>query len=201
LEEFVTFIVGANKKKFLVHKDFACGYSPVLKTAFNSEFVEGKTQTYTMEDVSEEVFAILTRWLYTQNLDVKGLGATSEIASAVVVINLVKLWVLAERLMLPRLQNESIDLIEELRFKYNLDCSSMFKYVWESTTANTPLRRLFVDHCVWNINKLCFRNQLNMFPKEMLGKICLQFRDTSSSRGAIFSRRMASFHVIEEKNM
>jgi hypothetical protein len=178
----------------LVHKDFACGYSPVLRAAFESDFAEGKTQTYIMKDVSEEVFALLSRWLYTQSLGDKGMTNNLEIAARSI-NQLMKLWVLADKLLLPRLQNEAIDLIEETRFKYHLDCTSLFNYIWENTAAHTPLRHLFVDYSVWNINKLSFRMHLDMFPKEMLGEICLLFADTTTSRGASFSRNMLEFHV------
>jgi hypothetical protein len=39
-----------------------------LKAAFNCNFIEGQTQTYTMEDTTEEVFALLSRYSYTQKL-------------------------------------------------------------------------------------------------------------------------------------
>jgi hypothetical protein len=33
---------GKSDQKFIVHKKFACYYSPVLKAAFNSNFIEGQ---------------------------------------------------------------------------------------------------------------------------------------------------------------
>jgi BTB/POZ domain len=50
----------------LVHKEVACLHSPVFKTAFNGSFVEGKTQTYRLEDTSVDVFRLLVQWLYSQ---------------------------------------------------------------------------------------------------------------------------------------
>ena len=68
--ELVTLEVGPEKKKFIVHKEFACHYFPVLKAAFNSEFIEGQTQTYVLEEVTEPVARLLVDWLYTQKLDI-----------------------------------------------------------------------------------------------------------------------------------
>lgn len=53
-----------------VHKEFAIYHSPVLKAAFNSNFIEGKTQEYGLHDINEEVARLLTTWLYTQKVEV-----------------------------------------------------------------------------------------------------------------------------------
>lgn len=64
----VTILAGPNKEPFLVHKDFACHYSPVLRAAFNSSFIEGETQTYDLDDVEEETVRLLVHWIYTQSI-------------------------------------------------------------------------------------------------------------------------------------
>ena len=72
---FVTLIAGQddNSKSFGVHKDFSCHYSPVLKAASASSFVEGQTQTYKLPDATEEATALLVHWFYTQELLVDAL--------------------------------------------------------------------------------------------------------------------------------
>ncbi|KAE9381274.1 hypothetical protein N431DRAFT_457876 [Stipitochalara longipes BDJ] len=48
----VTFIIGEKDEstKFTIHKEVGCCHSKVLDAAFNSDFVEGQTQTYRLED-------------------------------------------------------------------------------------------------------------------------------------------------------
>jgi hypothetical protein len=58
--EFVTLYAGKNEEKFIIHKEFVVHYSPVLKAAFNSEFIEGKNQTYRLEDTTERALRLLT---------------------------------------------------------------------------------------------------------------------------------------------
>lgn len=67
----VKFKFGPNAKVFIVHKQYAYAASDVLTAAFNTEsgFIEGQTQTYTMEDVSEEVGRLLVHWIYKQKSD------------------------------------------------------------------------------------------------------------------------------------
>jgi uncharacterized protein YegP (UPF0339 family) len=67
--ELVTLYAGKSDEKFVVHKEFACHYSPVLKAAFNSEFIESQTQTYRLEDAADKAVRLLNHWMYTQTLD------------------------------------------------------------------------------------------------------------------------------------
>ncbi|KAE9374856.1 hypothetical protein N431DRAFT_481996 [Stipitochalara longipes BDJ] len=69
--EMVTFLVGKNEERFNVHKEFACHYSPVLKAAFNSNFIEGQTQTYRLEDMRPSAFRLLAKWFYSERIDLR----------------------------------------------------------------------------------------------------------------------------------
>jgi hypothetical protein len=59
--QLVTLFAGQNEeaKSFLIHKDFAYHYSPVLKAALDSGFIEGQTQSYQMEEDNYEAVRLL----------------------------------------------------------------------------------------------------------------------------------------------
>lgn len=135
---------------------------------------------------------MLSQWLYTQRLNGE-LGGKGKAG-----LNLPRLWILAEKLLMPRLQNLVIGLIESFRFKHSEICSSMFQYVWDNTCANSPLRRLYVHQCVWNLTKESYHSVLDHFPKQMLADICFQFRENANNQTK-FSRNMVDFHVKEEE--
>ncbi|TVY15074.1 hypothetical protein LARI1_G006127 [Lachnellula arida] len=61
LQDTVTIRAGdaATGRDLIAHRDLACYYSPVFKAAFNSRFIEGETQKYTLEDVSPAVARLL----------------------------------------------------------------------------------------------------------------------------------------------
>ncbi len=65
-----------------------------------------------MEDTTEGVFTLLAQWFYTQKLDGDLVGASYSGNK------LAGLWVLAERLLIPRLQNLAIDRLDEKRIIY-----------------------------------------------------------------------------------
>jgi hypothetical protein len=50
--------MGSGQTEFVVHKSFIYHASPVLKAAFSSNFTEGQTQRYVLEDITEEAFQL-----------------------------------------------------------------------------------------------------------------------------------------------
>jgi hypothetical protein len=144
-----------------------------------------------MEDTTEEVFTLLVQWLYTQKLD-GDLGGTSDSGN-----RLARLWILAEKLLIPRLQNLAIDRLEEKRIEYKLFYTSVLHHVWDSTAHDSPLLRLFMHQCVWNLEPNVYLVNINEFPKQMLAEICFLYAERIQSN-AKFSRNMADFHVKED---
>jgi hypothetical protein len=153
-----------NAKGFTVHKDFACHYSPVLKTAFNSDFLEGQTQEYRFESFgeeyyereeseldgeNEEVVRLLVHWLYTQDLDLiqlqEDFGDWESDLARKEDVCLVKLWVLADKLLIPQLQNSTLEALEKIQKKFNIVATYCLGYVSINISKESGLRRWFVQ--------------------------------------------------------
>ncbi|TVY15073.1 hypothetical protein LARI1_G006125, partial [Lachnellula arida] len=180
--KLVTLVVGPEKKEFVVHKEFACQYSPVFKAAFNGEFIEGQTQTYALEDVTEPVARLLVNWLYTQQLDLCRYEA-GHAEKKVEDLSLCQLWVLAgksnlaltmrnlgtrNKLLLPGLQNLIVHTIQEINRATNVTCTGSVKYVYQNTCEESPLRKLFVHQCACYGGNTWFRKYPERFPKDFL---------------------------------
>lgn len=86
--------------KFCIHKKFICYHSPFFAAAFNGPFIEGETQTMKLDDVDAKTFGIFTNWLYTQDL-MDGSGEY-----LIDIADLSQLWILAQRFLMPRMQNQ-----------------------------------------------------------------------------------------------
>lgn len=168
-----------------------CFHSPVLNAALNGSFLEGATQTYTLDDVSEEVFGLLSEWVYTQKLEGDFGG------KIVAVANLIRLWILAGKLLIPKLQNLVINLIHDAEVKYTQISTSQFKYLWEHTSSDSALRRYFVSQCVRRPLSESFRTSYEQYPVEMLAEICVQLRQNAIERGCS-PTRMIDYHVKED---
>lgn len=141
---------------FIVHKDWACKASPVLAAAFNSEFLEGQTQEYRLDMSARDgdVVQLLVSWIYTHKLELEPLSA-AEVQQAPKAEQirirsrhssyLAKLWVLADKLLMPRLQNEVIECF----CKSNASTGCCFsipivRYIYENTNENSRLRKFLL---------------------------------------------------------
>jgi hypothetical protein len=140
-EAIVTFLIGPgdSPKKFIVHKEPACYHSPILDAAFNGNFVEGQTQTYRIEDTSPEAFRFFVQWLYRQELDLfqlKSLAVEEDEEpkqSYDEDIALAELWVLAEKMAVPALQNLVIEKIIAIRENTIAVPTATIPYIYQRT--------------------------------------------------------------------
>ncbi|TVY35540.1 hypothetical protein LOCC1_G005517 [Lachnellula occidentalis] len=166
--ELVTLLVGQgpNEKKFVVHKESACFYSPVFKAAFNSSFIEGQTQEYRFDDVSEGTVQFLVQWLYHQELSLvpleDGKYKQDEFTSVV------ELWILADKLLITPLQNLALREIYKLGRPKGTSISHVIPYVYSNTGPGSPLRRFVVDLCASKLSASTYLKTPQRFPQAML---------------------------------
>ncbi|KAL2072758.1 hypothetical protein VTL71DRAFT_12101 [Oculimacula yallundae] len=188
-QQLVTLFPGEHPDKFVVHKEFACHYSPVLERAFNGDFIEGQKQEYRFQDIGGEAVRLLVHWFYTQDLDTIMLdrlctSKQQEEGNAYPVSQrnqdraLAQLWVLADKLLIPRLQNAVIDEIVRIKQHTNFATTKEIKYVFDNTAPSSCLRRLYVDSCIKN----CIPNTKHIgdsarFPKELLIEMVVRFTE------------------------
>lgn len=188
---------GSNPQKFVVHKDFACHFSPVLSAAFNSDFIEGQPQECKLEGTSKGTIRLLINWFYTQKFDVDPLDDGA--SPAQYFIPLIKLWVLADMLLIPMLQNM---LIKEMH-KTMLNCKELpiksFDLLYTDTATGSPLRRFFVDMCARHLAPKNFLNYPEDFPKEMLLDLVTVFASSHSDRKKLMPHHKLQIYFVPEE--
>ena len=238
------FIKASHSRSFLSEKliliEFVCHYSPVLDAAFNSGFVEGRTQTYELDDTRPGAFRFFVQWLYGQDIDLVGPYTESFDAKNVVLtssdtdgegqgresgtgdeamreggaeagegvgeeeddeddtneadddnygvtaywsdehrkfgfqdpvyldqdLNLVHLWVLADKLLLPRLQNTAMRALRKMDQYYW--STHWIQYAWRHTAPRSPLRYLAIDLCSYVVPAPWQKSHPQDFPHSML---------------------------------
>jgi hypothetical protein len=153
------------KTKFVVHKSFACHYSPVLKEFFATLTVEGRLRKYRLRGTSSNTAQLLVQWIYTQKVDVRRI--TEQPAGEVKSQSLVSLWVLAEKLQIPRLQNAVIRELQALRDRGEPVPTLSLKYMYENFPRANPLRRLLLRQCAGGLSTW-YTDCPEQFSKEML---------------------------------
>ena len=77
-------------------------------------------------------------------------------------------WVLADRLLIPSLQNTTIRLINALRIHRNRTPTSAIKYIWENTAEDSPLRKLLLKYYALNLFPNQYRKTPELVPQPML---------------------------------
>jgi len=170
-DEVVTVIAGSGPettRKFIIHKEFACSHSPVLNAAFNGGFIEGQTQTYELKDTEGEVMQLLTRWLYTQTVPFELIPRGAEGFNEKFFRNTysaVRLWVLADMLLIIQLQNDISDYILAQHGKGRV-ATHCVKYVFGNTLAGSPLRQLFVMICALYCVDDAYKSNPQRYPPE-----------------------------------
>ena len=180
----VTFNVGKGEAQepFVIHKEVVCHYSPVLNACFNSEFIEGQKQTYNVDDIDKNAFRLFMQWLYTQNINLSAhrnifsdfsktrfqphdCDATTRQSQE---FALVQLWVLAEKYMIPTLQNYTIRILYRLGFVCKPLSPEVYLYIYDNTDPQSKLRLLASHQAALNPNDRVFLANPSLYPHEML---------------------------------
>ncbi|PVH71817.1 hypothetical protein DL98DRAFT_577183 [Cadophora sp. DSE1049] len=150
---------------FQLHKNYLCHYSPYFRAALTGPFIESEDQQVKLEETSPSVFGIFVNWLYTQTLVNK--SSEQPLSS-----HLFKLWILADKLLIPRLQNDILSMLEAARKSKGLP-SAVFGYVYENTTEESMLRKYIVAMC---LSKTETMKNPDDYPRELLLEIVVAAR-------------------------
>lgn len=142
-------------------------FSPFFSAAFNSNFAEGKTQSMRMVDVEAKTFGLLVHWMYEHEI---------EGGKDVGILQLAKLWTLADRCVIPKLQNEAMDLIYALisskdERPNNADVEKFLHFAYLSN-VDTPLKRLAAHRFAYS-NEKSLRCWAPRLPDGMMADIAL----------------------------
>lgn len=136
--------------------------SQFFQAACRNEWKEAKSRVVKLPDVDPASFNCYLLWIYRARLPVRNEwdpdcdGWKSD--ALAVQSNLVKLWILADRLADARLRNAIMDEMVtatdklELAYGFVLFHPEMTVLVWSATTANRPLRRLILDYYVFYVS-------------------------------------------------
>ena len=158
--------------------EHVCYYSPVMKTAFNSLFKEGQTKCYCLEDTEPNVFRLFVQWLYAQDYKViSGADTLEGVADSEHATekerrlneqdaNMVGLWILGDKLMIPALQNAAMKTLKKLLPFRN--STAWIPAVYEGTIPGCQLRAFAVDYARAQLPAGWVAEHPEHFPQEAL---------------------------------
>lgn len=120
-QPLVTIKIGCSEP-FTIHKNIITHYSPFFSTAFNGQFLEGKTQSMKFEDddIDFTAFGTFVNWLYTQKVQ----DATGQPLN---LIQSTRLYTLLERFLVKDMAEEVLRNIENLAPERNWETENTLR--------------------------------------------------------------------------
>ena len=138
----VNIYVGTERKKFHLHRDLLCERSEFFQASFDGHFKEAEAQELSLPEDSVESFELLVGWLYGASL--------MSIPSKDDLLAYIDLFILAQKLCLEHLQNETMDhILKFYRTSFPHLAADIIRSIYENTSARDPLRRLTIHYASW----------------------------------------------------
>lgn len=173
-QTIVTFIVGVEsvKKNFVVHKHLAAAHSPFFKAAFESPMIEGTTQTMRLEDIEVETFGVLVHWMYTKEIKA-GLGTfiNDKGAPDFDFVTLAKVWKLAERALMPLLQDAIMAELFKKRDTGTIESLVKFTKFFTASEGISRLKGFAILHILWERKDDQLRFLIPRLPRHILNLV------------------------------
>jgi hypothetical protein len=142
-----------------------------------------------LEDVEPQVFGLLFFWMYSGgSILQRQAGEKKEVTLNQTPTQLTKLWVLASRLRMPKLQNAVLDEvfcaievmfrdIESLQFTGETHVQLMWPFIEYAYETHTPmLRNLALDRLAFGCSESVFRDMVEFLPSEIVVNVAIALR-------------------------
>jgi hypothetical protein len=172
----VTFTIGSgwDREEFMVHLEVA-NFSPVIQAELATKHSREKKVFHLGDQISGNATRLLLQGLYGQELSVlQSLDPKSkdkEIAAAEFLQenkDLMQMWVIAEKLKLPELQNMALLAINTMITHGDVP-SKAISFLYDITTPGAKLRYFIVAACVGTLSLgNCTLEERRLFPAEFL---------------------------------
>lgn len=151
----VTILVGKAKSAFHIHEDILFGESSFFKAAFTSQSQERSKRSMTLPEDDTSIFQLFVDWLYHQRYCMGVLSACDKPPDRY--LRHVQLYILADKYDVPRLKGlvlrRIFSLMKPALKSSSLDdkpCLATISYIYEHTSNNAALRKIFIDGLVWS---------------------------------------------------
>ena len=142
--DMVDIFVGAERKKYHLHRDLLCGRSEFFKASFMGSFKEAGAEEMALPEDNVVSFELLVGWLYG--------GSLIRISSEKELPAYTDLVILAQKLCLEQLQNETMDhIVRFYRTSSPQVTAHTIRSIYEKTSEEDPLRKLIIRCASWTV--------------------------------------------------
>ncbi len=162
----VSLNVGTPETPFDVHLELLCDSSPYFNSLFNDRFARVPATNVCLPDDDPDTVTEFLNWVYC--------GTIFQTQLRTPLIELFRLWVLAEKFEVPELQNLVVTHCKKkLGYqKHGVLMTSTINYVYNNTIPGCPLRQMTVDIFVQRVTKANFSRYREEVPRAFLEDLC-----------------------------
>jgi len=142
LSQVVTVLVGADRTKFVIHKDLLTSKSEFFRAALTGDWEESKSQKVHLPEDDPAAFEMFAHWLYFTEVDFE--------VNDRAFTTLSEAWFLGDKLQAIAFKIAVINEFVPTMYKTErLTTLQNIKDIYSRTLPNSPLRRLIVDIHIW----------------------------------------------------
>jgi hypothetical protein len=182
-----------------------CFHSPYFRAAFDGNFDEATTGEVILDTTDPAVFGLFVEWLYTKDIALiecedKALSEKERYnKDKPTAVQLVRLWLLAEYLQVPQLQNLAIDVMQQKWERSHLINSDAVEVAYKETTAGSRLRIYFTGVISWHtMSPESLKIHMKSFPRELISDLFFIERLRRLDGRSRSAPRMEFYHVCED---
>jgi len=177
-DDLVTIALEGTERRFKVQTALLFSTSDYFVKASSSSFIEANQRILTLPGCDVGTFELLLYWMGLRTLpDITGTisqlnrGSPERYKLATEQqLRLVRLWILADTIFIPRLQNAAMHSLRSLAAYARPESVEI---IFSNTTENSPLRRWAIDHILCEWKRAGDYGQLKYGPQEfeIIGKV------------------------------
>lgn len=193
--------IGMPPTSFTVAKSFLFHYLPDHDIGDRA----GKNLNVAFPDTGPEIFGLFVEWMNTQNIVL--VNALSSFTIKPSLHDLCELWVFAHNNKLPKLQNYTIGIINNLNqfsMVYRIDTEfPLIELVYSKIKSDNhmldcPLARYLIDRLVWKCGHDVYHSQAWKFTRKMLADIAFKLTQRCFLHAVNNLTNINNYHVTEK---
>jgi len=163
-------------QKFTVTQGFLTEHSAFFEAACRGKWKEATTRTIKLPDVNNDTFCAYLYWIHKEKIpfetdcDEEGYPSSTlyDHEASPTLGKLVKLWLLADRLMTAKLRNAAADtilqvlkIIDPYSDMEDVFPSYVIDLIWSTTTKDRAIRRIVIDFYAYMVHPETFEDSMD----------------------------------------
>lgn len=174
-------------QRFTVIQGFLTEHSAFFEAACRNERLESTTRTIKLRDVNENTFLAYLYWMHKEKIpfetacDHHGFPMLYHYEAIPVLDEIIKLWLLADRLMTAKLRNAAADailrvlkILSEDSDMEDIFSATIIDLIWSSMTKDRAIRRIVIDFYAYTVDPRAVESRMEDYHPDFAKDLALK---------------------------